>query len=58
MMKKVAFVCTHNSCRSIMAEGWAKNLGKGIIEAYSAGTEKYEKPKPMAFEVWKIWELT
>lgn len=50
-MKKVAFVCVHNSCRSIMAEGWAKKLGSGIIEAYSAGTEKYDKPKPLAIEV-------
>ena len=50
-MKKVAFVCVHNSCRSIMAEGWAKHLGEGVIEAYSAGTEKYDAPKPMALEV-------
>ena len=50
-MKKVAFVCVHNSCRSIMAEGWAKALGSDMIEAYSAGTEKYDRPKPMAIEV-------
>jgi len=50
-MKKIAFVCVHNSCRSIMAEGWAKHLGQGVIEAYSAGTEKYDAPKPMALEV-------
>lgn len=50
-MKKVAFVCVHNSCRSIMAEGWAKHLGQDVIEAYSAGTEKYDAPKPMALEV-------
>ncbi len=51
MKKKVAFVCVHNSCRSIMAEGWAKHLGSEFIEAYSAGTEKYSAPKPMALEV-------
>src|SRR5690554_4307340 len=51
MKKKVAFVCVHNSCRSIMAEGWAKALGSDMIEAYSAGTEKYDRPKPMAIEV-------
>ena len=50
-MKKVAFVCVHNSCRSIMAEGWGRHLGKGVIEAYSAGTEKYDAPKPIALEV-------
>ncbi len=50
-MTKVAFVCIHNSCRSIMAEGWAKHLGQDIIDAYSAGTEVYPGPKPMALEV-------
>ncbi|NLM06780.1 MAG: arsenate reductase ArsC [Tissierellia bacterium] len=38
-MKKVAFVCVHNSCRSQIAEALAKKYGYGIIEAYSAGTE-------------------
>jgi arsenate reductase len=51
MKKKVAFVCTHNSCRSIMAEGWAKHLGSDVLEAFSAGTEKYDHPKPLAMEV-------
>ncbi|MBI9010472.1 MAG: arsenate reductase ArsC [Tenericutes bacterium] len=51
MKKKVAFVCTHNSCRSIMAEAWAKHLGNDVIDAYSAGTEVYPGPKPMALEV-------
>lgn len=50
-MKKVAFVCVHNSCRSQMAEGWAKKLGKGIIDAYSAGTEDYPEVKPGAVQV-------
>jgi len=51
MKKKVAFVCVHNSCRSIMAEGWAKHLGSKMIDSYSAGTEEYDKPKPLAIEV-------
>jgi arsenate reductase (thioredoxin) len=34
-----------------MAEGWAKKLGNGVLEAYSAGTEEYDKPKPLAIEV-------
>jgi arsenate reductase len=36
-MLKVMFLCTANSCRSQMAEGLARELGKGIIEPYSAG---------------------
>ncbi|WBW96668.1 arsenate reductase ArsC [Oceanirhabdus sp. W0125-5] len=51
MKKKVAFVCVHNSCRSQMAEGWAKELGKEFIEAYSAGTENYPEVKPNAVKV-------
>ena len=37
-MKKILFLCTGNSCRSQMAEGWAKILLAGKFEAYSAGT--------------------
>lgn len=51
MKKVVAFVCTHNSCRSIMAEGFLKHLAKNDFEVYSAGTEKYSSPKPLAIEV-------
>lgn len=38
-MKKVLFLCTHNSARSQMAEGWAKALFPGKYEVYSAGTQ-------------------
>ena len=51
MKKKVAFVCTHNSCRSQMAEGWAKKLGSDVFEVYSAGTENYHEVKPLAVQV-------
>ena len=34
---KVMFLCTGNSCRSQMAEGLARDLGKGLIDAQSAG---------------------
>jgi len=36
-MLKVMFLCTGNSCRSQMAEGLARDLGKGLIDAWSAG---------------------
>ena len=51
MKKKVAFVCIHNSCRSQMAEGWAKHLGSDVLEVYSAGTEEYHEVKPLARQV-------
>lgn len=51
MKKKVAFVCVHNSCRSQMAEGWAKKLGSDVLEVYSAGTEDYHEVKPLAVKV-------
>jgi len=38
-MLKVLFLCTGNSCRSQMAEGWARHLKGGLIEPYSAGIE-------------------
>ncbi|MFO7652568.1 MAG: arsenate reductase ArsC [Candidatus Krumholzibacteriia bacterium] len=36
---KVLFLCTGNSCRSQMAEGWARALKGDVIEAHSAGIE-------------------
>jgi arsenate reductase len=38
---KVLFLCTGNSCRSQMAEGWARHLKGDAIEAYSAGTHPH-----------------
>jgi len=37
MKIKVMFLCTGNSCRSQMAEGLARELGRGVLEPYSAG---------------------
>ncbi len=51
MKKKVAFICVHNSCRSQMAEAWAKELGSDVMEVYSAGTESYHEIKPLAIKV-------
>lgn len=38
---RILFLCTGNSCRSQMAEGWARHLKPGIIEAQSAGIETH-----------------
>ena len=43
---KILFLCTGNSCRSQMAEGWAEFLKGHCIDAYSAGiTPCYVHPK-------------
>ena len=38
---RVLFLCTGNSCRSQMAEGWARQLKGDVLEPYSAGIEKH-----------------
>jgi len=38
-MKKVAFICVHNSCRSQIAEALGKHFASDAFESYSAGTE-------------------
>ncbi len=48
--KKILFLCTGNSCRSQMAEGWAKHLLQDNYEAYSAGIETHGV-NPHAVEV-------
>ncbi|RMD87686.1 MAG: arsenate reductase ArsC [Candidatus Dadabacteria bacterium] len=49
---KVLFLCTGNSCRSQMAEGWAKALKGGEIDAYSAGIKAHGL-NPNAVKVMK-----
>ena len=36
---KILFLCTGNSCRSQMAEGWARHLKADSIEPFSAGIQ-------------------
>ena len=38
---KILFLCTGNSCRSQMAEGWAHYLKSECVEAFSAGIETH-----------------
>jgi arsenate reductase len=44
---KVLFLCTGNSCRSQIAEGWARRLKPETIEPYSAGTQP-QRLNPLA----------
>jgi arsenate reductase len=41
LMKNILFLCTGNSCRSQMAEGWAKKIFGNKYNIYSAGTKKH-----------------
>ncbi len=52
-MKKVAFICVHNSCRSQIAEALGKYYGKNIFESYSAGTEIKSKINQDAVRIMK-----
>jgi arsenate reductase len=49
---KILFLCTGNSCRSQMAEGWANRLGGDRVEAMSAGIEAHGK-NPRAIAVMR-----
>jgi arsenate reductase len=40
-LMNILFLCTGNSCRSQMAEGWARHLLGDLIDPYSAGIEKH-----------------
>ncbi len=48
----VLFLCTHNSARSQMAEGWLRHLAGDTFEVFSAGTEP-RQPHPLAVEAMR-----
>jgi Protein-tyrosine-phosphatase len=50
MKKKLLFVCVENSNRSQMSQAFANLLGKGAIEAYSAGSKPSGKINPKAIQ--------
>jgi arsenate reductase len=52
-MKKVLFVCIENANRSQMAEAFARRLGEGILEPYSAGSQPSGEVNPRAIEHMK-----
>jgi len=52
MKKKILILCTGNTCRSQMAEGFLKSFDKNL-EVYSAGTKPAEKVNPFAVKAMK-----
>jgi arsenate reductase (thioredoxin) len=50
MKKRILFLCTGNSCRSQMAEGWMRYLHDEFFEVCSAGIESHGL-NPLAVEV-------
>lgn len=49
-MKRLLFVCVENSCRSQIAEAFARIHGAGEVEVYSAGSRPSGKVNPKAIE--------
>ena len=49
---KILFLCTDNSCRSQIAEGWARHIGGDSVIVQSAGIEAHGK-NPRAIEVMR-----
>jgi arsenate reductase len=49
--KKILFVCIENSCRSQIAEGFARHFGKDTLEVYSAGSKPSGIINPDAIKV-------
>ncbi len=45
---KLLFICTHNRCRSILAEAITNQVGNGKIEAFSAGSSPQDAVHPMS----------
>ena len=50
MAIRILYLCTGNSCRSQMAEGWTRHLGSNVFTAESAGIEAHGK-NPQAIAV-------
>lgn len=50
---KILYICTHNRCRSILAEAVTNHYGKGLVTAASAGSEPAGVIHPMTLKALK-----
>ena len=50
---RVGFICTHNSCRSQIAEALGRHLAGDVFESYSAGTDIKDRINPDAVRLMK-----
>ena len=53
MLPKVAFICTHNACRSQIAEALSRHLAGDTYESYSGGTDIKDRINPDAIRLLK-----
>jgi len=51
MASSILFVCIENSCRSQIAEAFARQLGVNILKPWSAGSKPSGKVNPLAIEM-------
>ncbi|WGL17140.1 arsenate reductase ArsC [Microbulbifer bruguierae] len=47
---KILYICTHNRCRSILSEAVTNQLGRGLLEARSAGSQPSGEVHPLSLK--------
>lgn len=47
---KVLFICTHNRCRSVLGEAITNHIGKGRVDARSAGSQPVGEVHPLSLQ--------
>lgn len=55
--KRVLFVCIGNSCRSQMAEGFARTYGSDVLTPFSAGLAPAHIVAPLTYQTMREWNI-